>query len=162
MPTPRATAFRPGRRSHRGRLGRRSDRSRARVDFAGRCSTSWETASSSSASAVSAARRSRTRRARAASARASALATSSSASASEMGASAPESTPERDCGSSGYVFHVPPGHARRISLSSSAGGSPLSSDGCLLFLLTCADTGRQATTWGGARVDPGSTARWLR
>jgi hypothetical protein len=110
MPAPTATAFRPGRRSHRGRLGRRSHRRRlgrrshrrrVRVPFAGRCSTSWET--SSSASEVSAAWRSRTRRARAASARASALATSSSASASEMGVSAPESSSGRDCGPSGSV-----------------------------------------------------------
>lgn len=82
MPRAAATAFRPGRRSHRGRPGRRShggrpgrrgNRGRARVDCAGRCSTSSE-----AASPVSAASRSLKRRARAASARASALATSSS------------------------------------------------------------------------------------
>ena len=79
MPTPTAMVFRPGRRSHRGRPGRRGIRSRTRAGFAGRCSTSWEKAPSSAS--PSAAPRSLARRARAASARVSALATSSSASA---------------------------------------------------------------------------------
>jgi hypothetical protein len=83
MPTPTAIVFRPGRRSRPGRLsrpGRRGNRSLFRFDFAGRCSTSWDTASSSASSAppVSAAARSLKSRARAASARASAVATSSS------------------------------------------------------------------------------------
>ena len=97
MPRPTAILFRPGRRSHRGRPGRRGSRSRFRVGFAER-----------SAFPASAARRSRTRRARAASARASAWATSSSASVSEACATAPESTPERDCGSSRSVTFVGP------------------------------------------------------
>ncbi len=101
MPAPTAAAFRPGRRSHRGRPGRRSRRRRFGIPFAGRCPTSWKTSSASSVSVVSAAWRRRARRARAAAARASALATSSSAPASGMGASAPESSPGRDCGPSG-------------------------------------------------------------
>ena len=90
MPRPTTTAFRAGRRSHRGRPGRRN-RSRFRVHFAGRCSVFR----ASSESPVSAATRSRRRRARAASARASAFATSSSGSTSEMGSKAAGSTPGR-------------------------------------------------------------------
>ena len=45
MPTPTATAFRPGRRSHRGRRERAATVATVvRIDFAGRCSTSWEAA----------------------------------------------------------------------------------------------------------------------
>ena len=47
MPTPTATDFRPGRRSHCGRPGRRGNRSRFRDGFAEGCSTSRDTASSS-------------------------------------------------------------------------------------------------------------------
>lgn len=104
MPTPVAISFRPLRRSHPGRPGRRGNRDRARVNFARRCSPSREAVRGVAREAarevalssalpisgpVSAASRSRERRARAASARACALATSSSASVSKMGVTAP-------------------------------------------------------------------------
>ena len=102
MPTPTAIVFRPGRRSHRGRPGRRGNRAvsgstlRGAARHLGRRRRRPRPRFRLPGAACA-------RRARAASARASALATSSSASASETGAAAPESTAERDCGSSGSV-----------------------------------------------------------
>lgn len=149
MPALIAVVFRPGRRSHRGRV---RPRNRSRVHFAGRCSSSRP---SSSALPVPAASRSRERRARAASARASALATSSSASTCDTAAA----SPALDCGSSGSVTSLGPPE-------SSASGPSGSCTEKQLITGTWAQSWRQAAafvalTCGNTR-SPGNGAgrRW--